>query len=342
MTTFAITVLNPKGKDPEQVFPDYAGIPNPKIHAPVNFHAYAACTGGSFHSNVKKVIELNKPVLMLVRNNFKLCLKTLRTLKNVGITVAVSLKETGSHQVANQLKDGSKLSLLKEIVNESDGVISPTQAMVPIYQSLKTDNPQTVRFIPTPYPVESNAWDFSVPIDERNGIFLGTRELKTYSRNHLASLILVSSLVKKTGCRLTLINKDGRLTSQFIAALGIPSELVNVISPMPYPDYLRMLANHRIVFQLDQSMVPGQVAGDCCLCRVVCVGGNGSVESLVYPDFSNFSQNREELLVIAEKLLTNDSFYSDVTTQSEERAGEFVSFSEGAKNLKYFFDELGK
>ena len=42
-----------------------------------------------------------------------------------------------------------------------------------------------------------------------------------------------------------------------------------------YVDYLRVMAAHKIVFQLDTSFVPGQVAGDALICRLPCVGGNG-------------------------------------------------------------------
>ena len=40
-----LAVLNPKGRDPDQQFPNGAGAPDEKRHAPVNFHAFAACTG---------------------------------------------------------------------------------------------------------------------------------------------------------------------------------------------------------------------------------------------------------------------------------------------------------
>jgi len=47
-----------------------------------------------------------------------------------------------------------------------------------------------VAFIPTPYPIDDRRWDFSRPIEERSGIFIGTREWNVLSRNHLGALLV--------------------------------------------------------------------------------------------------------------------------------------------------------
>ena len=49
---FRLTVLNPGGRDPAQDFSSGAIAPNDREHAPVNFHGYAACTGGAFQRDV--------------------------------------------------------------------------------------------------------------------------------------------------------------------------------------------------------------------------------------------------------------------------------------------------
>jgi hypothetical protein len=46
MSSFRLAVLNPGGRDPNQSFSSGAGTPDAAGHAPVNFHAYAACTNG--------------------------------------------------------------------------------------------------------------------------------------------------------------------------------------------------------------------------------------------------------------------------------------------------------
>ncbi|MDQ6656121.1 MAG: hypothetical protein M3Y80_09945, partial [Verrucomicrobiota bacterium] len=62
--TFRLHVLNPAGGDPEQHFD---GRDATQPHAPVNFHAYAACTGGSFFRDAGRAVATKAPVLLLLR-----------------------------------------------------------------------------------------------------------------------------------------------------------------------------------------------------------------------------------------------------------------------------------
>src|SRR5450432_3311231 len=59
---FRLTVLNPGGHDPAQDFSDGVPGPNDSVHAPVNFHGYAACTGGAFHRDLQRAIAEGRPV----------------------------------------------------------------------------------------------------------------------------------------------------------------------------------------------------------------------------------------------------------------------------------------
>src|SRR5205807_9330517 len=100
--------------------------------------------------------------------------RALSDLKKQGRTVAVSLKETGLHQIAQQLRDRAKLSRFMKIVAEADGCIATTPEAAEIYQRVRSKrDPTTVTFIPTPYPVEDRKWNFSLPPAEQSGIFVG-------------------------------------------------------------------------------------------------------------------------------------------------------------------------
>ena len=68
-----LAVLNPKGRDPEQHFPDGAGVPSEAEHAPVNFHAFAACTGGGFFRDDRAIPAEMKSVLLLLRQDLPRC-----------------------------------------------------------------------------------------------------------------------------------------------------------------------------------------------------------------------------------------------------------------------------
>jgi hypothetical protein len=134
---------------------------------------------------------------------------------------------------------------------------------VPLYRSAGA---RAVEFIPTPYPVEDEHWDFARPLEERRGIFIGTREFDTPSRNHLAAILAIKQIAEALLEPVTVFNGDGWRGRRLLDRLGFADGLLRVIEKrLPYPRYLRLLAKHKIVWQLDASAVPGQVAGDALL-----------------------------------------------------------------------------
>ena len=101
---FRLSVLNPGGRDPEQQFHTLTG-PGEGAHPPVNFHAFAACAFGAFHRDARSALAEKTPVLLLLRSDFRASERALTKLKRESRTVSVSLKETGLHQIAQQLRD---------------------------------------------------------------------------------------------------------------------------------------------------------------------------------------------------------------------------------------------
>src|SRR5436189_2936930 len=100
---FRLTLLNPGGHDREQQFHSLPA-PGEGPHPPINFHALAACTFGAFHRDTHRTAAESTPVLLLLRSDFRASERALTDLKKESRTVAVSLKETGLHQIAQQLR----------------------------------------------------------------------------------------------------------------------------------------------------------------------------------------------------------------------------------------------
>src|SRR5215475_12151119 len=151
---FRLTVLNPGGRDPEQAFHSLAA-PGEGAHPAINFHAFAACTFGAFHRDTRSALTEKTPLLLLLRSDFRASERALTDLKKEGRTVAVSLKETGLHQIAQQLCDPAKLLRFMKIVATADGCIATTPEAAEIYQRVRSKHdPAEVAFIPTPYPIE--------------------------------------------------------------------------------------------------------------------------------------------------------------------------------------------
>ena len=335
---FRLTVLNPGGHDPEQQF---HSMPAPKegAHPPINFHAFAACTFGNFHRDTRRMLGEKTPVLLLLRGDFRASERALTDLKKEGRTVAVSLKETGLHQIAQQMRDPAKLSRFLKIVMDADGCIATTPEAAEIYQRVRSKHdPETVAFIPTPYPVEDQRWNFSVPRAEQSGIFVGTREWDVSTRNHFAALLIARQLCEATGEPVTVVNLDGYKGRRLLAELNFPEgKLCLIEKRKPYPDYLSDVARHKIVLQLDRSHVPGQVAGDALLCRIPCVGGDGAIERIAFSKTCGEGRTISEIASITLDLLKNLELCDAIAAESQERARERLSFQAVRSRLAKFF-----
>ena len=335
-----LAVLNPDGKDSEQRFPDFAGLPDEKAHPPVNHHAFAASTGGGFFRKTEAVPADFKHVLLLLRGDFKAGRQAVVELRRSGRTVAIALKEAGSFQVAAQLSRPRKLRLFREICERADGAIATTPDLVSLYRAAGA---RDVEFIPAPYPVEDSRWDFTRAPEERRGIFIGTREFDTLSRNHLTALITIRSLAEPMEEPVTVMNSDGWRGRRILAGLGYPEGMLRVVEGrLPYLRYLRGVAKHKLVFQLDASAVPGQVAGDALLARIPCVGGNGTTERFVFPDLCGHGRTNDQLFDIAARLLEHPHDCLTVSARAIELATQRLSFTHVASALSAFFHRIGQ
>jgi len=338
---FHLTVLNPGGRDPEQQFHSLPG-PGEGPHPPINFHAFAACTFGAFHHDVRRALGEKTPVLLLLRSDFRASERALTDLKQEGHTIAVSLKETGLHQVAQQLRDPAKLSRFMKIAADADGCIATTPEAAEIYQRVRSKHrPATVMFIPTPYPIADQRWDFSVPRHEQSGILIGTREWDVPSRNHFAALLVARQLSEATGEPVTVVNLDGYKGRRLLGELNFPKGKLRLIEKWKaYPDYLRDVARHKIVLQLDRSHVPGQVAGDALLCRIPCVGGDGAIERIAFSKTCGDDRTISEIASMALDLLKDPELRQAVVAESQKPAQERLSFEAVPPQLAKFFASL--
>ncbi len=326
---FRLTVLNPGGRDRAQDFSLGKNEPDDREHAPVNFHGYAACTGGAFERDVARAIAARRPVLLLLRGDFKETRSALLKLKAAKLPVAVSFKETGLHQIARQLSDPKRAERLREIVQAADGCLGATPETVVFYGGGE--------FIPTPYPIDDPRWDFSLSLGGRRGVLVGTREWNAPSRNHLAALVLAAGL----GESITVFDEEPKRCRKILGALGVPPGSMRILEKrLPYRDYLAEMARHKIVLQADKSCVPGQVAGDALLCRMPCVGGDGTIDRLGFPATCGYGRSLGELGDLAARLLREPDFYAEIVTHSQERARECLSFEAVARQLEAFFAKL--
>lgn len=336
-----LTVLNPGGRDPEQQFQELPP-PGEGSHPPINFHGFAACTFGAFHRDTRRALGEKTPVLLLLRSDFRASERALADLKRDGRAVAVSLKETGLHQIAQKLRDPATLARFIKIVAQADACIATTPEAAEIYQRVRPKHdPTTSAFIPTPYPIEDQRWDFSSSRNEQSGIFIGTREWDVPSRNHFAALLVARQLCEATGEPVSVVNLDGSRGRRLLGELKFPQGKVHLIEKWKaYPDYLREVARHKILLQLDRSHVPGQVAGDALLCRIPCVGGDGAIERIAFCKTCGEGRTINEIASMALDLVKNSELRKAVVAESQQRAREQLSFESVRSQLVKLFGNV--
>jgi hypothetical protein len=331
-----VDVLNAEGRDAAVDYTAGPGTPAADVHPPVNYWAYSAATRGRFCRHLHEVDPAADAVVVLLRRSNRAALAAVRALKHQGRRVFLSWKETGVHQIESQLVnwrfwERPRLHALHAL---ADGAIASTLASIAYYRRFG-GAAYPVHYIPTPYPVDQPAWDFSVPLQERRGIFVGTREFDVPTRRHADALRTAATVARRVGCRVTVLNADGERARRKIFALldGVPD--INLVErKLAYPEYLRLIANHRIVLQRDISQVPGQVAGDALLCRVINLGGNGTTQQITFPEYSAMDDDEVTLAAAAEKLLRDDAAYTQAINLSQTLATEKLSFAAGRKQLE--------
>src|SRR5205807_76248 len=103
-----------------------------------------------------------------------------------------------------------------------------------LYRAVR--GPERVTFIPTPYPIDDPRWDFSRPIEQRAGIFVGTREWDVLSRNHLAALLVARRVGESTGEPVTVFDYEGRKGARLLSELEFGAEKLRVLNrKLVYP-----------------------------------------------------------------------------------------------------------
>jgi hypothetical protein len=174
------------------------------------------------------------------------------------------------------------LSALKQLFEICDGILSPTEDLCPLLKWIAPEH-TPVEFIPTPYPLHLSEQIELTSNAAKQGIFIGTRETHTVSRHHIHTLAIARELSEVTGRHVTFIDSSSGKSNALLKTFDLQSKPFETLKPLSYLNYLKTISKHEIVIQLDESHVPGQVAGDCLLAKTCCIGGNGQIERMTHP-----------------------------------------------------------
>ncbi|MEY5025581.1 MAG: hypothetical protein RLZZ244_1109 [Verrucomicrobiota bacterium] len=332
-------VLHPGSPLPEQHFPEFAGKPSPSLPPPLGFHGFAACTGGAFVRKASAIPDSEKRVLLLVDSNLKRARQATVDLRRAGKTVVLAFNPSSTGDLHRLIRSAGDIALLHEICSRAHAAITPARDLEPLFRACGL---LYVESILPPLPLEEPEWDFSIPPEARSGILLGTWNWHEPSRNHLLALMGLREVVSQMYEPLTVFNLHGWRGRRWLRQLRYPSGLLQVVEKrLPYPDYLRIVARHKLVFQLDASCGMGRVAGDALLARIPCIGGSGSTERLLFSDLCAHSSSTSDLLQATSRILDHGHDRELAVERALDMGRQILSFQKVQQTLEELFHYLG-
>jgi len=315
-------VMVPGGRD---ALKDYAcALPSPfdACHPPVNFHAMAAATGARFITQLTDLPDDARHLLILIPRRWKRTIDALEGARARKCRTLLTWKECGHHQLQDAFAHSAYADSMRHLFSLCDAA---AYASLPARKRLQEVAPSIPHLdLPTPYPVDIPEWNALRTHPPGQGIFLGTREWNIPARHHRDALHMALELAAEHPAArpVTCINTDG-----WRGRLRTRSEKhLRILPPLPYLDYLRTIAAHRLIFQRDASSVPGQVAGDALLAGVPCLGGSGRVDSLAFPHLPNAEDDTPSVLQSLRLLIDNDQAWEDAVRTSQAHAETTLSF----------------
>ncbi len=334
-----LCVLQPGSRAPQQLFTDFAGKPAADKHPPKGYHGFAACTGGGFYSDDAAIPEEHRRVVLVLTRNLKACRQAAINLRRSGKTLILAWEKPGSFALDAIIRSPGDMALFRDICGRAHGAIAVTPELEPVFRGGGILHVET---IPTPLPIEEPEWDFSGRPEHRHGIMVGSFDRRDPLRRHLAALMALRDVACQMYEPVTVVNLEGWWGRRWLRQLGYPAGMLRVIEArLPYPEYLRRMAEHKIVFQMDASGGVGSVAADALLCRVPCVGGNGMTERIAFPELSGHGASTPDLLYLLSRMLDHGHDREATVETGVKLAKERLSFAAIQQSLEQLFHCFG-
>jgi hypothetical protein len=332
-------VLHPGSPLPEQDFGNSLGQPAALKVPPVGDAGFAACTGGAFVRKATSIPESEKRVLLLLDEDLKKARQATIDLRRAGKTIVLAFANASAQGIHTILKKPGSLALLQETCNRAHAAIATSREVEPVFRACGM---LYVESILPPLPLEETAWDVSIAPELRTGIFLGSWDWTNPSRNHRLALLGLREVASQMYEPVTVFNLDGWWGRRWLRQLQYPSGLLQVVERrLPYVDYLRILAKHKVVFHLDSSGAVGRIAADALLARIPCIGGNGSMDRLLFPELCERGNSSGELLQTLARVLDHGHERDEAVDRALEIARPLLSMEKVEQTLEGLFHYLG-
>lgn len=212
-------------------------------------------------------------VIVLVNRDIPAVMPLIKKLKLMKKKVAVSFHEgvqdliTGSG-IPNENMAHRWIALF-DLVKEADFYVNLFGQMTPFFTGWFGEN--KVEYCAHGAPIDWNH-GFTIPWDDRPfDILVGTRSFgQRLSRNTLVTLGTLNGHAKQTGRTVHYLSEDGDV-SDLLKRIGIDAITVHQ-GPLAWTDWLKFLAQFKVVVHFDKSMNLGQICYDAMMVNVRPIG----------------------------------------------------------------------
>ena len=274
----------------------------------VSWHSIPAAFETEFHVYKKEgwqgIFKWDH-ILVMVKDDPKELFPLISKLKLMKKTVGIAFHENGNY-FSLKANDLAWLHELKSLVEMGDYFWNLN---VPLEEFFSQVFDVPIFSCWHAFPHDWNH-GFTVPIENREGIFIGTRTLsQNLKRNTLFSLGVANKIAAENKTFATFFCEDKidlKFMQSYLINLGLENTRI-IPGPLPYESWLKLIATHKVLFQMDASDTLGQVVGDAVLVGVPSVGGT-TVNSHLFGTYCEVGDHAPALSAILENPDTPNQF----------------------------------
>lgn len=213
-------------------------------------------------------------VIVLVNREIDKVMPLVKKLKAMKKKVAISFHESVSDFFGGSGFSNEDLPKrwigLAELVKEADFYINLFEQARPVFSGWFGQ--EKVKYCSHAVPLD---WrhGFEIPFEKRGkDILIGTRTFnQRIARNTLATLCVLNGLSKQHGWNIHYLSEDGDVTP-LLGKMGLMNIKTHT-GPLKWEDWLKFVADTKVVVQSDSSINLGQISMDCAMVDTRCFGG---------------------------------------------------------------------
>lgn len=301
-----------------------------------SWHSFAAIFETEFIPfEIKEKALQYDCILILGNTDFKALIPFVEKLKILKKKVAFGLHEGFT---AFYTMNPGEWEYLKQLINKVDFYWNLNPSTETIFTGMFPN--VKIKNIATAYPFDK--WNFDFKPEKKEGILIATRTLAQHFHKRNSFFAIASALeATKYKVPITYVNEDGTYVKEKLIQLFTTDKLNIIERKNNYLEWLELISQHEMVYQLDMSYTHGQVVCDALFTNTPIIGGNNDNQqfSTYVSDFMSFDGCNSILTSYYQLDYFKKSFITQMEYQKDLLA-ENLSFDVIKYDIIKAFDEI--